>query len=87
LSAQLAVVHDLKEWMQRRRSDEAGAALGILPQSCYVALKTLPRGGCLERSIGVRSLLRRQVLEGGIEKHCQEGGSPDIQICGRNRTI
>ena len=40
LRAQLAVLHNLKEWMLRRRSDEPGAALRILPDGGDVAAKT-----------------------------------------------
>jgi hypothetical protein len=84
---ELTVVHHLKERMLRHWRDESRAALKILPDRNDVPSKTFPGGGGLERRIGGASLLRRPGIERGIEKHGQDGGAPDIQICGRNRTI
>jgi|GEM_PF-6881385 len=87
LRAKLAVIHHLKERMLRRRSDEPGAALSILPDGGDIPAKTIASGSGLERGIGLAPLLRRPRVERGIEKHGQDGGPSDIQIGDGNRTI
>ena len=87
LRAQLAVVHNLKEGVLLRGSEEAGAPGVVLPHGGYLAGIVLLGRGRLQRGVSVRPFAGRQTLESGIEKHHQDGSSTDIQIGGRNRTI
>lgn len=79
LSAELAVVHHLKERMQRRGRDEPRAALGILPHDSDFSGKLLARGSGLERRVCV-SMVR-------FGKCDQQRGSSDLQMGDGNRTI
>lgn len=79
LSAELAVVHHLEEWMLLSRCDESRAALRILPNDGELSRKSRARGCGLERSISVHLA--------GFRKCDQQGGSSDIQMGDGNRTI
>jgi hypothetical protein len=87
LCAELAVIHNLKKWTLLRRRDETGAAQVILPDGDHLSAQALASGGGLKLGVRVCPVCRRQILERGIEKHGQDCGSPDIQMCGGNRTI
>jgi len=73
------MVHELKERMLLWRRDEPRAALSILPNDGEFAGESCARGCGLKS--GVITYLVR------IRKRDQERGSPDIQMCDRNRTI
>ena len=79
LRAQLAIVHELKERMLLRRREESGAALRILPNDGEFSGKSGARGSGLEGSV-ILQLVR-------IGKCDQESGTPNVQMCDRNRTI
>jgi hypothetical protein len=73
------MVHHLKERMLLRRSDKPGAALWILPNQSEFSGESRALGSGLESGV-ILYFVR-------IRKGNQEGGSPDIQMCDRNRTI
>src|SRR6185295_6652311 len=87
LRAELPVFHQLEERLLLRRSDESGPARRIFPKRDHLAAEALTRRGCLERGIGLASILGTFALERRFEKHGQNCSAPDIQICDRNRTI
>lgn len=87
MRAELPVFHQLKERLLLRRSDESGAARRILPKRDYLAVEALTRCRCLERGIGLASILGTLGPERRFEKHNQNGGTSNIQMCDRNRTI
>jgi hypothetical protein len=79
LRPELAVVHDLKERMQRRRRNESGAALSILPDDRELSGKSRAWGCGLEGSVRAHLV--------GFRKRDQQGGSSDLQMGDGNRTI
>lgn len=65
--------------MQRRRRDEPGTALRILPDDCDFSGKSRARGRGLEGRVGL-PLVR-------LGKGDQQSGSSDLQMGDGNRTI
>ena len=65
--------------MLLRRSNESRAALRILPNDGELSGKSRARGRGLESGV---------ILDlAGVRKRDQQGGSPDVQMSNRNRTI
>lgn len=79
MSAELGIVHNLKKWMLLRRRDESGAALRVLPHDGEFSGESRPPGSGLEGGI-ILAFVRAR-------KRDQQGGSPDVQMSDRNRTI
>jgi hypothetical protein len=75
------VVHDLKEGMLGRWSNEPGAALGIFPDGSHITVEALAGGGGPECRIGLASLPRRSGIERRIQEYDRETGTTNGHVC------
>jgi hypothetical protein len=80
LRDQLLVLHDLKERMLLRRSDESGAMGCVLPEGHDVSRQSVAFRASCESSVEVQLLLRGLAIEVGRQKHNHQLDILDIEL-------